>query len=90
MAITTLSVMPYSRDGAASFKLTESGLVVHFMAYFVAAVLFYWAFIKGPQITPVPSPGATPVPSPGATGQAGQAQITRIDRNSGQLIGKRN
>jgi len=34
----------------------------------------------GPQITPVPSPGATPVPSTGATGQAGQAQITLIEK----------
>ncbi len=39
-----------------------------------------------PQITPVPSPGATPVPfseATGQAGQAGQAQITRINGRPG-------
>ena len=45
-----------------------------------------------PQITPVRSSGPTPVPSAGATGQAGQAQITRIDcenqmRDTQQFVG---
>ena len=46
VAITTLSVMPNSRNGAVSFKLTESGLVVHFIAYFVGSALIYWAIRK--------------------------------------------
>ena len=46
VAITAPSVVPYSNNVAISFKLTESGMVVHFMAYFVAAVLFYWAYGK--------------------------------------------
>ena len=46
VAITALSVMPYSRNGAASFKLTESGLVVHFVAYFIGSVLLYLAYGK--------------------------------------------
>ena len=46
VAITTLSVLPYSKNGIVSLKLTGSGMVVHFVAYFVAAVLFYWAYWK--------------------------------------------
>ena len=53
VAIATLSVMPYSKNGAASLKLTDSGMVVHFVTYFVGTALFYWAFIKGPQITQI-------------------------------------
>ena len=47
MAITVSSVIPYAKnDGMLSLKLTESGMVVHFIAYLVAAVLFYWAYGK--------------------------------------------
>jgi VanZ family protein len=44
VAITALSVIPYSKNGIVSLKLTESGMVMHFMAYFVASSLFYWAY----------------------------------------------
>jgi len=44
VAIIALSVTPYSKNGTASLKLTESGMVMHFVGYFVAAVLFYWAY----------------------------------------------
>jgi len=38
------------------------------------------------QITPVPSPGATPVKwLPDFTGQAGQAQITRIRKKGTEV-----
>ena len=46
VAITALSVIPYSKNGIASLKLTESGMVLHFVGYFVASSLFYWAFRK--------------------------------------------
>ncbi len=46
VAITALSVMPYSKNGAVSLKLTESGMVVHFVAYFVGSALLYWTFRK--------------------------------------------
>ena len=46
VAITALSVIPYPQNGAVSFKLTDSGMIVHFAAYFVATVLFYWASKK--------------------------------------------
>ena len=38
--------MPYPKNGAVSFKLTDSGMIMHFTAYFVATVLFYWASKK--------------------------------------------
>jgi hypothetical protein len=44
LAITVLSVLPYSDVGIVSYKLTSSGMVVHFVAYFVAAGLMYWAY----------------------------------------------
>jgi len=44
IAITTLSVLPYSDVGIVSYKLTSSGMVVHFVGYFVAAGLMYWAY----------------------------------------------
>jgi hypothetical protein len=44
IAITVLSVLPYSDDGIVSYKLTGSGMVVHFVGYFVAAGLLYWAY----------------------------------------------
>ncbi len=45
LVITVLSVLPYSGgDGVASYTLTGSGMVVHFVAYFVAAGLLYWAY----------------------------------------------
>jgi len=47
MAITVSSVIPRANDdGMLSLKLTESGIVVHFMAYFIAAVLLYLAYGK--------------------------------------------
>jgi len=70
VVIAVLSIIPHA-NGGLSFKLTESGMVLHFGAYFVGTALFFWAFIKDPQITPVPSPGAT-----------GQAQITRIRKDT--------
>jgi len=45
-AITVLSVVPYSKNGIASLKLTESGIVLHFVGYFVASSLCYWAYRK--------------------------------------------
>ena len=47
VVIAILSIIP-KEDGGLSFKLTESGLLKHFAAYFVGSALFYWAFIKGP------------------------------------------
>ena len=44
IAITVLSVLPHGDDGILSYKLTGSGMVVHFVAYFVAAGLLYWAY----------------------------------------------
>ena len=46
IVITALSVIPYSKNGIASFKLTESGMIVHFVGYFVATALFHWACRK--------------------------------------------
>jgi len=46
VAITVLSVMPYSKNGPVLLKITDSGMIVHFMAYFVATVSFYWAYRK--------------------------------------------
>jgi len=46
VAIAALSVMPYSKNGAASFKLTGSGMVVHSIAYFVGSCLLYWTLRK--------------------------------------------
>ncbi len=46
VAITALSVIPYSKNGIASLKLTESGMVLHFVGYFVASSLCYWAYRK--------------------------------------------
>ena len=46
VAITALSIIPYSKNGIVSLKLTESGMVLHFVGYFVASSLFYWAFRK--------------------------------------------
>ena len=46
IVITALSVIPYSKNGIASFKLTESGMVLHFVGYFLASSLFYWAYRK--------------------------------------------
>ena len=46
LAITALSVIPYSKNGIASLKLTESGMILHFVGYFVASSLCYWAFRK--------------------------------------------
>ena len=54
VVIAVLSIIPHANDdGGLSFKLTESGMVLHFAAYFVGTALVFWAFIKGPQITPV-------------------------------------
>ena len=44
LAITVLSVLPHSDDGIVSYTLTGSGMVVHFVGYFVAAGLLYWAY----------------------------------------------
>jgi len=72
VAITALSVMPYSKKGmVVSLKLTESGMVLHFIAYFAGSALLYWVFRKGPQIAPVRSSGPT-----------GQAQITVIKKDT--------
>ncbi len=47
VAITILSIIPHANDGEGlSFKLTESGIFLHFGAYFIASALFYWAFRK--------------------------------------------
>jgi len=46
MAITVSSVIPHANDEMLSLRLTRSGMILHFMAYFVAAVLFYWAYRK--------------------------------------------
>ncbi len=53
VAITALSVMPYSKNGTVSLKLTGSGMILHFIAYFAASALIYWVFIKGPQIAQI-------------------------------------
>jgi len=47
VAITILSIIPHANDGEGlSFKLTESGMFLHFGAYFVATALFFWIFRK--------------------------------------------
>lgn len=46
VAIAALSVMPDSKNGIAFLKLTESGIVLHFVGYFVASSLLYWAYRK--------------------------------------------
>ena len=46
VAITVLSVIPYSKNGIASLQLTESGMDLHFVGYFVASSLCYWAYRK--------------------------------------------
>jgi len=54
VAIAILSIIPQANDNRGlSFKLTESGMGLHFVAYFVGTALFFWAFIKGPQITQI-------------------------------------
>jgi len=44
MGISVSSVVQYPDDGIVSHKLTDSGMVVHFLAYFVASALLYWAY----------------------------------------------
>lgn len=44
IAITVLSVLPHGDDGILSYKLTGSGMVVHFVGYFIATGLLYWAY----------------------------------------------
>ena len=47
VAITILSIIPHANDGEGlSFKLTESGMFLHFGAYFVGTALLCWAFKK--------------------------------------------
>jgi len=42
-----LSIIPHANEvGGLSFKLTESGMVLHFVAYFIAAALLYLAYRK--------------------------------------------
>ena len=45
-----MSVIPHANDDRMKsleyLKLTESGMVLHFFAYFVGSALFYWTFIK--------------------------------------------
>ena len=54
VAIAILSIVPHANDGEGfSFKLTESGMVLHFGAYFVGTALFFLVFKKGPQITQI-------------------------------------
>lgn len=54
VVIAILSIIPHANEnGGISFKLTESGMGLHFVAYFIAAALFYWKFRKGPQITQI-------------------------------------
>jgi len=54
VVIAILSIVPHANEGGGlSFKLTDSGMVLHFGAYFIAASLLYWAFIKGPQISQI-------------------------------------
>jgi len=45
-AIAALSVTPYSKNGIASLQLTESGMILHAVGYFVASSLCYWAYRK--------------------------------------------
>ena len=52
VAIAVLSIIPHA-DGGVSFKLTESGIIKHFVAYFVGTALFFLAFRKRPQITQI-------------------------------------
>jgi len=51
------------------------------LLYFIVIVKAFFT----PSNAPVRSTGPTPVPSPGATGQAGQAQITRISIINGRI-----
>ena len=47
VAIAILSIVPHANEaGGLSFKLTDSGMGLHFVAYFVSAALFYWAYSK--------------------------------------------
>ena len=46
VAITALSVMPYSKQGIVSLKLTGAGMFLHFIAYFAGSALFFWFFRK--------------------------------------------
>mgnify|MGYP001437671752 CR=1 FL=1 len=47
VAIAILSIIPNSNEvGGLSFKLTESGMVLHFAAYFVGTALAFWVFRK--------------------------------------------
>ena len=47
MAITVLSIMPHQDDSIIEkSNITESGMEKHFIAYFIAAFLCYYAFKK--------------------------------------------
>ena len=46
VAVTALSVMPYPEKGTLSFQLSESGMIMHFAAYFAGTALFFLTFRK--------------------------------------------
>ncbi len=47
VVIAVLSIIPHANEnGGISFKLTESGMVLHFGAYFSESALFFWIFKK--------------------------------------------
>jgi len=47
VVIAVLSVVPHANEnGGLSIKLTESGMVGHFGAYFVGTALVFWVFRK--------------------------------------------
>ena len=45
IVIAVLSIIPHA-NGGLSLKLTESGMVLHFVAYFVGTALVFWIFRK--------------------------------------------
>jgi len=84
VAIAVLSIIPHAKEvGGLSFKLTESGMVLHFGAYFVGTALIYWAFIKGPQITQTRLPlQARPPAKQGEAAWGTSGQVTLIRKGT--------
>jgi len=83
VVIAVLSIIPHANEvEGLSFKLTESGMILHFGAYFVGTALVYWAFIKGPQISQTRLSERSVDPAIGAIAPpASQARALRAGRH---------
>jgi len=86
VVIAILSIIPHA-NGGLSFKLTESGMGLHFVGYFVGTALVFWAFIKGPQISQTRLPlQARPPAKQGEAAWGTSGQVTRIRERETKII----